>query len=77
MPPSPEPASRPTARAELFISYARPGLARAAVLHQRLPVEGFDAWFDRMRLTPGYDWHKEIGASSAAARLVLPVMTPQ
>jgi hypothetical protein len=76
VPPSPEPASRPTAPAGLFISYARVDLARAEALHRRLLAEGIAVWFDRERLKPGYNWHKEIEAAADAARLVLPVVTP-
>jgi hypothetical protein len=58
---------------ELFISYASADLGRAAPLHARFAAEGFRVWFDKARLTPGCDWHKEI----EAARVVLPLITPR
>ena len=77
MPPSPDAASHPGVPAELFISYASPDVARAEALHRRLTAEKFAVWFDRERLKPGYNWHKEIGAAADAARVVLPLMTPR
>jgi tetratricopeptide (TPR) repeat protein len=62
---------------ELFISYASGDLARAAALHARLAAEGFRVWFDRVRLTPGCDWHKEIEAGCDAGRVMLPLITPR
>ena len=64
-------------RPELFISYASGDLDRAAALHIRLVAEGFRVWFDKVRLTPGCDWHKEIEAGCEAARVILPVITPR
>jgi hypothetical protein len=62
--------------AELFISYASPDLARAQALHDRLVAAGFSVWFDKARLNPGCDWHKEIEAGCEAARMILPLLTP-
>jgi tetratricopeptide (TPR) repeat protein len=62
---------------ELFISYASGDRARAASLHARLVVEGFRVWFDKVRLTPGCDWHKEIEFGCDAARIMLPLITPR
>jgi len=62
---------------ELFISYASGDLDRAAALHARLVAEGFRVWFDKFRLTPGCDWHKEIEAGCEAARVILPLITPR
>jgi hypothetical protein len=61
---------------ELFISYASGDLDRAAILHARLTAEGFHVWFDKLRLTPGCDWHREIEAGCEAARVILPLITP-
>jgi hypothetical protein len=61
---------------ELFISYASGDLDRASVLHTRLVAEGFTVWFDKARLSPGCDWHKEIEAGCEAARVMLPLITP-
>jgi tetratricopeptide (TPR) repeat protein len=61
---------------ELFISYASPDLARAEALHARLVAAGFSVWFDRARLNPGCDWHQEIEVGCEAARVILPLMTP-
>jgi tetratricopeptide (TPR) repeat protein len=62
---------------ELFISYASGDLDRAAALHTRLAAEGFRVWFDKVRLTPGCDWHKEIEAGCESSRVILPLMTPR
>ena len=62
---------------ELFISYASSDLARATALHALLAAEGFRVWFDKVRLTPGCDWHKEIEAGCEAARVILPLITPR
>jgi tetratricopeptide (TPR) repeat protein len=64
-------------RPELFISYASGDLDRAAALYKRLAGEGFRVWFDKLRLTPGCDWHREIEAGCEAARVILPLITPQ
>jgi hypothetical protein len=61
---------------ELFISYASPDIDRAAALHAHLVAAGFSIWFDRARLNPGCDWHKEIEAACEAARVILPLVTP-
>jgi hypothetical protein len=47
---------------ELFISCASGDFDRAAALHARRVAEGRKVWFDKLRLTPGCDWHKEIEA---------------
>ena len=62
---------------ELFISYASGDLDRAAALHARLVAAGFRVWFDKLRLTPGCDWHQQIEAGCDAARIILPLMTPR
>ena len=77
MPPSPDAASRPAAPAELFISYASPDLARAEALRRRLETERFTVWFDKARLNPGCDWHKEIEAGCETMRIILPLITPK
>ena len=33
--------------------------------------------FDKVRLTPGCDWHEEIEAGCEAARIILPLITPR
>src|SRR5208283_2950596 len=71
--PAPETATKPP---EVFISYASTDRALAAILHDRLVAAGFSVWFDRARLNPGCDWHKEIEAGCEAARVILPVLTP-
>ena len=52
---------------QVFISYASDDVARAAALHARLTAAGFEVWFDKARLAPGCDWHKEIEAGCEAA----------
>ncbi|MFZ1963007.1 MAG: tetratricopeptide repeat protein [Roseiarcus sp.] len=61
---------------ELFISYASANLDRASALATRLAAEGFRVWFDKARLAPGCDWHKEIEKGCEAARIVVPLLTP-
>ena len=60
---------------ELFISYASGDLDRAAALHARLVAAGLTVWFDKVRLTPGCDWHEQIEAGCEAARIILPLIT--
>jgi hypothetical protein len=76
VPPTPDATTGPALPAELFISYASPDFARAEALHRRLSEEQFSVWFDKVRLNPGCDWHREIEAGCNAARLVLPLLTP-
>jgi hypothetical protein len=66
-----------SANPELFVSYASSDLDRAAALHARLAAEGFRVWFDKIRLTPGCDWHKEIEAACEAARVIVALITPR
>jgi hypothetical protein len=61
---------------DVFISYASDDVTRAAALHARLVAAGFAVWFDKARLAPGCDWHREIGAGCEAARVMLPLLTP-
>ncbi len=68
------PAATPSA---VFISYASADLALAEEVHRRLTAAGLSVWFDKARLRPGCDWHKEIEAGCEASRLVLPVLTPR
>jgi hypothetical protein len=62
---------------QVFISYASDDVARAEALHARLTAAGFEVWFDKARLAPGCDWHKEIEAGCKAARVILPLLTPR
>ena len=62
---------------DCFISYASADMAIAEDLHRRLTAEGFSVCFDRARLQPGYDWHKEIEEGCEASRVLLPVLTPR
>ena len=75
--PDPRAEDHRPAHPELFISYASGDLVRATTLHARLVAEGFRVWFDKVRLTPGCDWHKEIEAGCEASRVVLPLITPR
>jgi hypothetical protein len=76
VPWSPDAAPRSPPPAELFISYASPDLARAEALHTRLVAAGLSVWFDKTRLNPGCEWHKEIERGCKAAWLILPLLTP-
>ena len=75
--PDPRAEDHRPAHPELFISYASGDLVRATTLHARLVAEGFRVWFDKVRLTPGCDWHKEIEAGCEASRVILPLITPR
>ena len=75
--PDPQPDDDRPKNPELFISYASGDLDRATALHARLKAEGFRVWFDRVRLTPGCDWHREIEAGCDAACVMLPLITPR
>ncbi len=66
-----------TTRPTVFISYASADLALAEAVHRRLTAAGLSVWFDKARLRPGFEWHKEIEAGCEASRLVLPVLTPR
>ena len=61
---------------DCFLSYASKDLAHAEAVHGRLTGAGFKVWFDKARLQPGYDWHKEIEESCENSRVVLPLLTP-
>ena len=67
--------SRP-AQPDVFISYKSEDLALANAVFVRLSAAGFQVWFDRARLTPGCNWHQEIEAGCEAARVMLPLITP-
>ena len=61
---------------DLFLSYASPDRAHAVAIHARLTAEGFSVWFDKRELNWGDHWHQEIEQACEAARIVLPVLTP-
>ena len=61
---------------DAFISYAHVDLVFAEKAHRRLTAAGFRVWFDRARLKPGFDWHREIEAGCEGSRVLLPVLTP-
>lgn len=63
--------------AEIFISYNSSDLSLAEALHARLVSEGFSVWFDRAKLRPGFDWHREIEAAADRSRIIIPILTPQ
>ena len=62
---------------DAFISYASKDLAFAEEAHRRLIAAGFSIWFDKIRLKPSYDWHKEIESGCENSRVLLPVLTPR
>ena len=61
---------------DVFISYKSEDVAHDEALHERLLGAGVRVWFDKARLDPGCNWHKEIEAGCEASRVVLPVLTP-
>lgn len=65
---------------DCFISYQSGDLGLAEQVHQGLTAAGIDPgriWFDRKRLQPGFEWHKEIEAGCESSRILLPVLTPR
>ena len=62
---------------DCFISYASTDLRFAEELYRRLMEAGFSVWFDKKRLKPGYDWHKEIEQGCESSRVLLPILTPR
>jgi hypothetical protein len=62
---------------DLFISYRSGDLPLAEGLYDRLTRAGLRVWFDKARLRPGCDWHREIEAGCEASRIILPVLTPR
>lgn len=61
---------------DVFISYRSNDFALAERLNAQLVREGLRVWFDRARLAPGCDWHREIEAGCEASRIIVPVVTP-
>jgi hypothetical protein len=61
---------------DCFLSYSSKDLALAEAIHARLAAAGFDVWFDKIRLQPGFLWHGEIEAACESSRIVLPLLTP-
>ncbi|MBI5605948.1 MAG: TIR domain-containing protein [Deltaproteobacteria bacterium] len=70
---------------DIFISYSSNDLSMAQQLYDRLVAAGFNGddpknpriWFDKKRLDPGCDWHREIEAGCENSRIVIPVLTPR
>ena len=62
---------------DAFISYASLDRPLAEELFARLTAEGFNVWFDKARLEPGFDWHREIEQGCEQSRVLLPVLTPR
>lgn len=62
---------------DCFISYASTDVVIAEAVHKRLTNDGFSVWFDKIRLSPSCDWHREIEAACESSRVVLPVLTPR
>jgi hypothetical protein len=60
-----------------FISYASSDLGFAERLHRRLVAAGFSVWFDKVRLRPGCNWHREIESGCEESKVVVPVLTPR
>jgi tetratricopeptide (TPR) repeat protein len=62
---------------DLFVSYRSSDLSLAESLYERLTREGFCVWFDKARLDPGCNWHRQIEAGCEGSRIILPVLTPE
>jgi tetratricopeptide (TPR) repeat protein len=61
---------------DVFISYWSGDLLLAEELNRQLLGRGFSVWFDKARIEPGFDWHREIENGRDASRVVLPLLTP-
>jgi len=62
---------------DCFLSYASLDVALAEDLYRRLVAAEFTVWFDKARLEPGFDWHREIEGGCENSRVALPVLTPR
>ena len=62
---------------DCFLSYASDDVVIAEAVHRALTAAGIAVWFDRGRLQPGFDWHREIEAACESVRVVLPLLTPR
>ncbi|WP_339683098.1 tetratricopeptide repeat protein [Gimesia maris] len=60
---------------DVFISYSTLDQEYAQPLCEKLRAAGFSVWFDKIRLTPGFNWHQGIEAGCKASRVLLPVLT--
>lgn len=61
---------------DCFISYPSCDRVLAESVHARLVAAGFSVWFDKERLKPGFDWHREIETASETSRVIVPLLTP-
>jgi tetratricopeptide (TPR) repeat protein len=62
---------------DCFISYAAEDLAIAEALHASLVEAGLTVWFDKVRLMPGFNWHRKIEHACELSRVLLPIVTPR
>ncbi|MFH1198523.1 MAG: toll/interleukin-1 receptor domain-containing protein [bacterium] len=62
---------------DCFISYSSQDLKLAEELHKKLTTKNYKVWFDKARLQPGFDWHKEIEQGCENSRVLLPILTPR
>lgn len=64
---------------DCFISYASSDVEFAEKLKYYLEKQQADIriWFDRDRLSPGFDWHLVIEQACDDSRVLLPVLTPR
>jgi hypothetical protein len=62
---------------DCFLSYASPDLAVAEIVYRQLVAAGFQVWFDKVRLKPGFNWHTEIERACESSRVLLPLLTPR
>ena len=61
----------PSTSYDAYLSYASANLAFTEKAHRRLATAAFRFLFDKARLNPGCDWHKEIEAGCEASRVLL------
>jgi hypothetical protein len=61
---------------DCFINYNSKDVRFAGCVDQRLKAIHFNVWFDRSRLEPGCDWHKEIETCCENRRVVVTALTP-
>lgn len=60
----------------IFLSYCSEDIVAASRLFFRLCQEGYDVWFDNMRLKGSADYNKEISKAIGEAQVFVPLLTP-
>lgn len=64
-------------RGGVFLSYCSKDVIMASQVFFMLRKQGYDVWFDNARLHGGDDYDKEIEKAIGAAKVFIPLLTPQ